>query len=93
MTEERERAGAAAEGVHPARPSKRTSQGKLAALRVGSMVAYAIESIRANVRRCRVGLIPQRSSGKSTDFSLCRMAGYAFCGSRFICRRGPRKRR
>ena len=63
MLEERERATAAAEGVVPERTNKRTSQGKLASLRVGSMVAYAIDSIRANVpdnkhiKRCRVGQV------------------------------------
>ncbi|CAK8988949.1 unnamed protein product [Durusdinium trenchii] len=63
MLEERGRATAAAEGVVPGRANKRTSQGKLASLRVGSLVAYAADSIRANVpdnkhvKRCRVGQV------------------------------------
>ncbi|CAK9019854.1 unnamed protein product [Durusdinium trenchii] len=70
----------------------RGTRGKLAALRVGSMVAYAIESIRANVRRCRVGLIPQRSSGKSTDFSLTKEETLESVGSEPVVEAVPLQR-
>ena len=65
MVEQREDPDAGAAGVVPERANRRTKKGKLASLRIGSYVAYAIESIKANVpankhlKRGRVGKILQ----------------------------------
>ena len=65
MIEQRDSPDADAKGIVKPRHSKRTLKGKLASLREGSYIAYAIESIRANVpenkhlKRCRVGRIRQ----------------------------------
>ena len=63
MVEQREDPDAGAAGVVPERANRRTKKGKLASLRIRSYVAYAIESIKANLpankhlKRCRVGKI------------------------------------
>ena len=65
MIEQRDSPDADAKGIVKPRHSKRTLKGKLASLREGSYIAYAIESIKANVpenkhlKRCRVGRIRQ----------------------------------